>query len=270
MRLSALACAAAALLVATVRADAADGLDPLLRAGTLKVCTIEAPPFAMKDGAGRWIGHEIDIGERLAADLGVRAGFVAKTADDIAPALASGTCDIAAAALAIDGARLRRLWFSRPYADTEVNIVVPRKPGTTTTVSDLDKADVTLAVVAGSDAADAARSALPHAKLRAFPDLHQARQALDGGNVAGLVQATPIPTLLLAEARERYALVDGLPLRRSAVAFALKKGAADLLNFVDGWIEVHQRDGYFERIDDYWYGGIEWTQRLPAGTPALP
>ncbi len=139
-----------------------------------------------------------------------------------------------------------------------------------TTLGDLDKPDVTLAVVAGTDGADAARTSLPNAKLRTFPDLAQARQALQGGSVAGLVHSTPIPTLLVAESRERFALVEGVPLARSAVGFAVKKGAADLLNFIDGWIETRQRDGFLERTDDYWLGGVEWAKRVPPEAAKTP
>jgi polar amino acid transport system substrate-binding protein len=271
MRSSSLAWVSGLVLAACAGgAVAADGLDPILRAGTLKVCTTEALSYAMKDGSGRWIGHEIDIAERLAADLGVRASIVARSTDEIPATLAAGGCDVAAAALSIDASRLRRVWFSRPYADTEVNVVVARKSGTTTTTGDLDRAEITLAVVAGTDAAEVAHIAMPNAKLRAYADLRQARQALDSGGVAGLVHATPVPTLLVAEAHDRYALVEGPPLRRSAVAFAVRKGAADLLNFLDGWIELHQRDGYFERTDDYWLGGIDWMKRLPAAAQAAP
>jgi polar amino acid transport system substrate-binding protein len=247
-------------------AHAAETVDAVVRAGTLKVCTSEAPAYAMKDADGRWSGHEIDIAGRLAADLGVRAAFVAKAPDDVLATLAAGGCDVAAAALAIEPSRLRRAWFSRPYGDTEVNVVVLRKGGTTT-IADLDKPDVALAVVSGTDAAEVAHTALPNAKLRNFPDLVQARTALESGNVAGLVHATPIPTLMVAEARDRFALVEGLPLRRSAIGFAVKRGAADLLNFINGWIELHQRDGFFERTDDYWLGSIDWMKRPPAADP---
>ena len=51
--------AALALVMATPAA--AGGLEDALARGALRVCTVEAPPFAVRTPSGELIGHEVDI-----------------------------------------------------------------------------------------------------------------------------------------------------------------------------------------------------------------
>ena len=59
------------LAVATASPALAGGLEDALARGALRVCTVEAAPFALRTSGGELIGHEVDIAARLASDLGL-------------------------------------------------------------------------------------------------------------------------------------------------------------------------------------------------------
>lgn len=238
----------------------AETLDEATKRGSLKICVVEGAPYALKTPSGRWIGHEIDIGQRLATDFGLSPEFVAGTYADVIGRLNTGECDLVAASLAIEPDRLRQAWFTTPYSETEVSIVAARKGPVR--MADLDKSDVVIGAVAGAPAVLLAKSRLPAATIEVFPDLLAAERALEGGAIAGLAHKAPIPRLVAVKAPGRYAVVEGEPLARTADAFAVRKGDADLLNTLNGWVEARKRDGFLDRTNSYWLATLDWTERL--------
>lgn len=246
---------------------AAQSVDAALARGTLKVCIVEGAPYALKTPRGQWIGHEIDVAERLASDFGLAPEFVSVTYADMMTRLAGRDCDLIAASLAIEPDRLRQAWFTTPYGESDVGVVTTRKDAAA--LADLDKAGVTIGAVTGTPAADLAKARLPLATIEVFPDLIAAERALDGGAVAGLAYKAPIPRLIAVKAPAKYVVVGGDPLARTADAFAVRKGDTDMLNLLNGWVEARRRDGFLARTDAYWLTTLDWMERLkPRAAPA--
>ena len=180
--------------------------------------------------------------------------------------LAKGDCDLIAASLAIEPDRLRQAWFTRPYGESEVSIVTIGAHK----LADLDKAGTIIGAVAGTPAADLAKARLPLATIETFPDLIAAERALESGAVMGLAYKAPIPRLIAAKSPEKYIVVAGDPLAGTADAFAIRKGDADLLNLLDGWIEARRSDGFLARTDRYWLTTLDWMERMKPRAPAAP
>ena len=82
------------------------------------------------------------------------------------------------------------------------------------------------------------------------------------GAVSGLAYKAPIPRLVSVKAPDRYELVEGEPLARTADAIAVRRGDADALNLVNGWIEARKRDGFLAATGRYWLGTLDWMERL--------
>ncbi len=61
-------------------------IEKILRAGTLRVGISTFVPWAMQDKKGNWVGFEIDVAKKLAADLGVEAEFVPTKWQGLIPA----------------------------------------------------------------------------------------------------------------------------------------------------------------------------------------
>lgn len=238
----------------------ADTLDDAAKRGSLRLCVVEGAPYAIKTPSGRWIGHEIDIGQRLATDFGLTPEFVPVGYGDMMSRLNKGDCDLIAASLAIEPDRLRQAWFTTPYSESEVSIVAARKGSVR--IADLDKAGVVIGAVTGAPAVLLARSKFPSATVEVFPDLLAAERALEGGAIVGLAHKAPIPRLIAVKAPDKYAVVEGEPLARTADAFAVRKGDADLLNALNGWVEARKRDGFLTRTNDYWLATLDWMERL--------
>lgn len=247
------------LLLASSGAGAAT-FDDAVKRGALKVCVVEGAPYAIKTPRGRWIGHEVDIAHRLASDFDLGAEFVPVTYDDMFARLNRGDCDLIAASLAIEPGWLRQAWFTLPYGESDVSIVAAGKAPVQ--LAALDKTGAVVAVVRGAPAAHFVKLKLPLATIEQFPDLTSAERALDAGAVSALAHKAPVPRLLAAKAPDRYVVIEGEPLAKTASAFAIRKGDADMLNLLNGWIEARRSDGFLARTSRYWLTTLDWTQRL--------
>ena len=255
------------LAVATASPVLAGGLEDALARGALRVCTVEAAPFALRTSGGELIGHEVDIAARLASDLGLTLDLKASSGREVLNHLNAGDCDVAIAALAIDPSRIVQVWMTNPYAESEIRIVASSKAPIC--VGQLNVPDTAIGIVTGTLAAELARRALPEATFREFVDLAGAQRALDDGAVNALAFKEPVPTLTVASsAPQRYVVASGDPLGRTADGFALRKGDTNMLNFLNGWISARKRDGFLPSTEAYWLKGLDWMARVKPLTPA--
>lgn len=258
---------AGVLLAAAAASPAsAGGLEDALARGDLRVCTVEAAPFAFRSGSGELMGREVDIAARLASDLGLKLDIRTIQGPQVLDRLNAGDCDLALSALGIDPSRLLQVWMTNPYAESDIRVVASSKVPFRT--DQLNVPDSVVGVVTGTLAADAARSRLASATFREFPDLMAAQKALDDGAINALAFKEPVPTLTAAAAKpQRYAVGNGPPLARTADAMALRKGDMNLLNFLNGWISARRRDGFLDSTDAYWLTRVDWLQRLKPPAP---
>jgi polar amino acid transport system substrate-binding protein len=254
------------LAAAAASPASAGGLEDALTRGALRVCTVEAAPFVLRTAGGELIGHEVDIAARLASDLGLSLDLKVTSGREVLNRLNAGDCDVAISALAIDPARLVQVWMTNPYSESDIRIVASAKGPFR--ADQLNVPDSVIGVVTGTLAAEAARTRLPSATFREFPDLLAAQRALDDGAINALAFKEPVPTLTVAAAKpQRYAVGDGPPLARTADAMALRKGDVNLLNFLNGWISARRRDGFLDSTNAYWLTRVDWMERLKPAAP---
>jgi polar amino acid transport system substrate-binding protein len=98
----------------------------VIKAGTLTICTsLPFAPFEFKSH-GQPAGFDIDIAKEVAKRLRLKPVFVNSDFDDIQSGqlLNAGRCDVAIAAISINGERARVLDFSSPYFNAGQALVV--------------------------------------------------------------------------------------------------------------------------------------------------
>ena len=69
-------------------------LEAIKKRGTLRIGLSTFVPWAMRDKKGDLIGFEIDVGKRVAADMGVEVEHIPTAWDGIIPALLAGKFDV--------------------------------------------------------------------------------------------------------------------------------------------------------------------------------
>jgi polar amino acid transport system substrate-binding protein len=227
--------------------------------GTLRVGVALAAPWAMRDADGALTGFEIDVANKLAADMRVRAQIVVYEFDDLIPALESGEIDIVAAGLAIKSERALHVNFSQPYAAS--GIALATNLTRTSSVQRFEELDVErfkVAAVENSVAVALARRLLPNANLVLFASTEAASTALLEGSVDAYLEDEPVPTFLALEHAGTIDVPLARPLLQARAGFAVNKGDADFLAFLDAWIVEREDDTWLPTTQRYWFKSLEW------------
>jgi polar amino acid transport system substrate-binding protein len=244
------------------RTEARD-LQQVLNTGTLRVGVTLYPPWAARAANGDLIGFEVDVAKQLAADLKVKADLRAYDVERLIPALESGEIDLIAAGLSITPARALHVNFSQPYAEGGIGLATHvARTANVKKLEDLDGESHTIVAVDGSAAAQLAKRLLPRAKLKLISSQDAASRALITGEVDGYLEDEPVPTFL---ALDNPGVIDvplARPLLSSRSGFAVNKGDADFLAYLNAWIVAHEADTWLPATTAYWFKSLRWRERL--------
>ncbi len=238
-------------------------LEQVMKRGVLRVGMSTFVPWAMQDKSGNFIGFEIDVANRLARDMGVKAEFIPTKWSGIIPALLTGKFDIIIGGMGIRPERNLKVNFSIPYDYTGMSIVAHRKLAAGfKKLGDFNNPGVSIASRTGTTAAAAVKRFMPKAKLRLFDDESQAFQELLLGRVHAVIASAPLPAYQAIANPDRLFLPLKEDFTREPIGFALRKGDFDSMNFLDNWIRVAEAEGWLKERKHYWFGTKEWEKLI--------
>jgi len=236
-------------------------IDQIARRGTIRVGMDVFVPWAMKDKKGQLIGFEIDVAKQLAKDMGVKVEFVPTKWSGIIPALLAGKFDVIIGGMSITPQRNMKINFTNPYYYSSQGLLANKAKTKGFSITDFNKADVTLAARLGSTAALAAKKSFPLAKLRLFDDEPSAVQEVRNGRVHAMVASQPLPAHMAADNPELLFSYNE-QLMKEPIAFGVKKGDFDTINFFNNWIEMVRAKGWIDERYQYWFLSRAWKDMV--------
>lgn len=249
----------ASLLLLGGSLTSAGTLQQVLSKGALRVGVTLAEPWALRDEAGEYRGFEIDVARKLAADMDVDVEFLRYEHDALIRALEAGEIDLIAAGLTITPARALHVNFSDAYATGGIGIAT--NTASTADVERLEQLDspkYTIATIEDSVAGDLAARILPRATIRSFRSESDAIDALVAGEVDVYLEQEPVPSFLALQYPRQVDVPVTQPLLPTPSAFAVTKGDADFLAFLNSWIVARQADTWLPSTYQYWFKSLEW------------
>ena len=123
--LKTIALATALQVAALLPALAGENLAAVKAAGALKIGTEGTyAPFTFHDNSGKLVGFDVEIGEAIAAKLGVKAEFVEGKWDGLIAGLDANRYDTVINQVGITEARKQKYDFSEPYIASKAVLIV--------------------------------------------------------------------------------------------------------------------------------------------------
>ena len=242
--------------------SAESAIETIKRRRVIKIGLSLFVPWSMRDSKGELIGFEIDVGRKLAEDMGVDVEFTPTAWDGIIPALVSGKFDAIISGLSITPQRNLTVNFTQPYAFTGATILANRQLTADYSVEDFNSPEVTFAARRGSTSAAVVANEFPEAELLLFDEDGTATQEVLNGNVHATMASEPAPS---RDARIYpdilYVPFDVL-FDQQGEGFAVRKGDPDALNFFNNWIANHWRSGWLQERHDYWFTTDDWADQV--------
>lgn len=241
----------------------ADTLKDVLSRGSLRVGIASETfvPWMMVDHDGDLMGFEVDVAQRLAADLNVDLEFVHRPFANLVMSLLAGESDVIISGLSISTDRAKLVLFSQPYASSEVNFLARTTNSEPVTVEAADIDGATIGVVGGTIAEFAAAQAFSRATIEHFQADGRLQKALLDGEISGVVASAPLPELIVAAGTDELALAAE-PLFLTVEAMAVRPDSSRFLNLLDSWLNEMDASGYLARRRAYWFDSHDWSDRL--------
>ena len=113
-------------------------IEEIKKSGELRIAVFgDKKPFGYVDNDGSYQGYDIELGNQLAKDLGVKVKYVSVDAANRAEYLISNKVDITLANFTVTDERKKQVDFALPYMKVSLGVVSPKK-GVITDVKQLE------------------------------------------------------------------------------------------------------------------------------------
>jgi polar amino acid transport system substrate-binding protein len=209
-------------------------------------------PLGFKDREGRLQGLEIDIAQRLAAEIlgqADRVDLVPVNNKDRLQVLFDRRVDVTIARLGVNRARSRVVEFSKPYYVDGTGVLTNRDQ-----VKKLkDLVGQPVAVIQSSSSLYPVAEQVPGAKLVPVGSYEVAKRLLDEGKVVAFVADYSLLVGWVQEFPQGYRLLSE-KLNVESLAIAMPKGLQhrELREFVAKALERWKKEGWLQERIRYW------------------
>ncbi len=95
--------------------------------GHLRIAVFgDLPPYGWVNKDGKRVGYDVELGRRMAKDLGVKPKFIQVNANNRVDTLNSNKADIVLANFTVTPERKQVISFAKPYMKVSVGVIAPK------------------------------------------------------------------------------------------------------------------------------------------------
>ncbi len=239
-------------------------LENILKNGELRVGFESGyVPFEMTNKKGEFIGFDMDYGRRLAKEMGVKFVPVNTAWDGIIPALMTDKFDIIMGGMTITQERNLKISFADPYIVVGQTILLNNKhEGTVKSYKDLNDPKYILTSRLGTTGEQAIKKYMPKATYKSFETEADAGLEVINGKADALVYDLPFCGYLYGSQGKGKTVFLDEPFTYEPLAWAIRKGDPDFLNFLNNFLRQSRGDGFYEKLYAKYIIGTDWKAEL--------
>jgi polar amino acid transport system substrate-binding protein len=244
----------------------ASAIEEILGRGKLLV-GLEAgyQPFEMQDEKGNIVGFDVDmayeLGKAIFGEGGEKKVVIMNTAwDGIIPSLMTHKFDIIMAGMTVLQSRNLKVNFCEPYYYIGQSLLINKKgKDKYKSYKDLNEKGIIVTSKLGVTGAFTAEKLMPKATLRLFKT--EAEGALQVANGLADAYIYDEPQVRVFAAKYKDTTV-GLfePLTYEPLAWAIRKGDPDFLNFLNNFLHQVRGDGRWEQLKQKWF--VDYVEEM--------
>ncbi len=237
-------------------------IETIKQDGVIRIGLSLFVPWSMRDINGDLIGYELDVGRKLAEDMGVEVEFVPTAWDGIIPALLAGNFDVIISGMSITTQRNLTVNFTDPYAFTGMSVLLNTEMTAGMELDELNDPSIIFAARRGATPVEVIMDVFPDAELLLFDEDGASVQELLNGNAHATVTQISTVNRLAREFPETLSVRPDVVYSPRGQAFALRKGDPDAMFFFNNWIAQQWRTGWLEERQQYWFEGDDWEDQV--------
>lgn len=239
-------------------------INDILKRGELRV-GFEAGylPFEMADKKGRFIGFDIDMAKEMAKAMGVKFVPVNTAWDGIIPALMTKKFDIIMSGMTVTQERNLKINFADPYIIVGQTILLNKKhAGKVKSYKDLNNPKYTVTSKLGTTGEQAIKRLIPKAKYKSFEVESEAALEVLTGKADATIYDLPFCATFMAQQGQGKLIFLDEPFTFEPLAWAVRKGDPDMLNWLNNFLRQVKNDGRYDRIYNKWITSTDWIKEV--------
>lgn len=239
-----------------VQAPAAQpsALEEILETGVLKVGTTgDFNPMSFKDPeTDEYVGHDIELVQQLAADMGVEIEFVPTDWANLVSGVAAGKYHMTTGA-SMNMGRAKTAGYTLPIVEVgTVPLMLKENEGSYSSWADINSADAKVAVTLGTVFDEQARALFPDAEIVAVESPARDFQEVLAGRADVSVTSNIEASQLIQTYPEMMVVpVDG-PRNANAIALLVAQDDQVLINYINVWITMKEKSGWLDDLRSKW------------------
>ena len=243
---------------------AADTLDDIQDRGVLRVGMEPGyMPFEMTNKKGDIVGFDVDMAKRMAKAMGVKLELVSTAWDGIIPALITKKFDIIMSGMTLTQERNMKISFASPYIVIGQSILIDKKlAGEIKSYKDLNNKKYEVASKLGTTGEQATKRMIPKATYISFETEQEGVMDLLNGKIDAFVYDLPFNAIAFAEKGQKKLVLLDEPFTYEPLAWAVNKGNADFINWLDNFLVQAKNDGTYDKIYKKWFLSDAWLKDL--------
>lgn len=242
----------AVLTMALANTAVAQGtMDKILSDKKVSICWVSSPPQEMKDPkSGKVTGYFVDAARHMFEQIKVEPVFMETTWANFVATLQSGQADFCIASSFASIKRAAVVDFTNPILYLGRSAIVRKDEERFKSLNDLNREEITIAVLTGSRSQEFVTANLPKAKVLSIgsSDPSAPFLAVTAGRAdAGVNDAWAARRFAQNQPGVKDLFGDE-PFNVSPMAWTVRKGNTDLLNFLNTSLEVMLTSGEMEKM----------------------
>jgi polar amino acid transport system substrate-binding protein len=265
----------ATIAVAMLSSAEAGTLDDIKKRGEMVVgMEVAYVPYEFfKDG--QIMGYDVDIANKFAEKLGVKAKFVDTEWNGILPALIAKKFDTILSGMTITKERAEKLNFSMPYAEATNVILIRENDTSIKSAEDISGKRVGAQISsAGDKVAKQFEEALKvkgksgYSDYKLYDHYPEAYVDLTNNRTDAVVNSLSTLAVVMKEQPGKFRTVGGIQDLKAYFGMAFRKEDSDFLKFVNEQFAELKKSGELTKLQLKWFGSaMETPDEVPANLP---
>lgn len=263
-RMKKLVAALLAAMVVTAGTALAGTLDDIAKRGKLRVGMEPGyMPFELTNQKGEIIGFDVDVAKRMAKAMGVELELVSTAWDGIIPALLTDKFDVIMSGMTLTQERNMSINFATPYIEIGQSVILNNKvAGAVKSYKDLNDPKYTVASKLGTTGEQAVKRMIPNAKYVSFETEQEGMLEVVNGKIDAFVYDMPYNAVAVSQRGEGKVTHLDKPFTFEPLAWGIRKGDPDFLNWLNNFMYQIKNDGTYDKIYQKWFQDDSWLKEI--------
>ncbi len=220
-------------------------------------------PFEMTNQKGRYVGFDIDMAKEMAKAMGVKFVPINTAWDDIIPSLTTGKFDIIISGMTITQERNLKINFADPYIIVGQTILINKKhAGKIKSYKDLNDSRYIVTSQSSTTGETAVKILIPKCIYKSFKTENEAASEVLNGKADAFVYDLPFCAVIMAMQGKGKLFFLDTPFTYEPLAWAIKKGDPDFINWLNNFLRQIKNDGRYDRIYNKWIKSTDWIKNV--------